>query len=191
MRRCLAMTVVALAAATTAPGGSAQAQTKSVPCDAFSKNADGSWVVLRSIAMPGAGGNVNLRDGAILRPGMYIRGQDFAAELDRECPETEVSAPAAAPAAAPVPEPRVTLRRLTDANGTIDVQRLTCGQLADMSQEDSDVLLLWYSGWHDGLAKWRAMNLPRVKDGVRRIVAYCKANKDKRIGQAVDVVLKE
>jgi inactivated superfamily I helicase len=57
---------------------------------------------------------------------------------------------------------QVELKTYADANGYIDVQKLTCGQLANTYQEDADFLGVWYSGWYNGLAKKHAINVPRV-----------------------------
>jgi hypothetical protein len=46
----------------------------------------------------------------------------------------------------------VPLSAYADANGFIDVQALTCGQLANTYQEDANALTSWYSGWYNGLA---------------------------------------
>ena len=35
----------------------------------------------------------------------------------------------------------------------MDVQALTCGQLANTYQEDADALTMWYAGGYNGLAK--------------------------------------
>lgn len=85
---------------------------------------------------------------------------------------------------------QVELRTYADANGYIDVQKLTCGQLANTFQEDADFLGIWYSGWYNGLGKKHAVNVPRVKEGIHNVIVYCKANQDKRIIQAIDVILK-
>ena len=47
---------------------------------------------------------------------------------------------------------QVDLSTYADANGNIDVQKLTCAQLAGTFQEDADFLSVWYSGWYNGLA---------------------------------------
>ena len=47
---------------------------------------------------------------------------------------------------------QVPLSAYADANGFIDVQALTCAQLAGTFQEDADMLAAWYSGWYNGLA---------------------------------------
>ena len=86
---------------------------------------------------------------------------------------------------------QVELSKYADANGYILVQKLTCGQLANTYQEDADFLGVWYSGWYNGLAKKNAINVPRVKEGIHKVIVYCKANQDKRIIQAIDIILKE
>jgi hypothetical protein len=46
----------------------------------------------------------------------------------------------------------VDLSAYVDKNGFIDVQTLTCAQLANTYQEDANALTSWYSGWYNGLA---------------------------------------
>jgi hypothetical protein len=46
----------------------------------------------------------------------------------------------------------VDLSAYVDANGFIDVQALTCAQLANTYQSDANVLMAWYSGWYNGMA---------------------------------------
>ena len=86
---------------------------------------------------------------------------------------------------------QVELKNYADANGYIDVQKLTCAQLANTYQEDADFLGVWYSGWYNGLAKKNAINVPRVKEGIHNDIVYCKANQDKRVIQAIDTILKQ
>lgn len=86
---------------------------------------------------------------------------------------------------------QVELSKYADANGYIDVQKLTCTQLLNTYQEDADFLGVWYSGWYNGLAKKHAINVPRVKAGIHNVIVHCKANKGKTIIQAIDAVLKQ
>ncbi|RDJ27254.1 hypothetical protein DWF00_09725 [Bosea caraganae] len=86
---------------------------------------------------------------------------------------------------------QVPLTNYADANGYIDVQKLTCAQLAGTFQEDADFLGVWYSGWYNGLAKKHAINMPRAKEGVHQVIVHCKANPGKKVIQAIDFVLKE
>ena len=48
---------------------------------------------------------------------------------------------------------QVELKTYANAAGYIDVQALTCAQLANTFQEDADYLMVWYSGWYNWLAK--------------------------------------
>jgi hypothetical protein len=86
---------------------------------------------------------------------------------------------------------QVELKNYADANGYIDVQKLTCAQLAGTFQEDADFLGVWYSGWYNGLAKKHAINVPRTKAGIHNVIVYCKANPARTVIQAIDVMLKE
>jgi hypothetical protein len=85
----------------------------------------------------------------------------------------------------------VPLSSYADADGWIDVQKLTCAQLAGTYQEDADLLTTWYSGWYNGLAKKHTLNVKRGKELEHEIITYCKVNKDKKVIQAIDVVFKD
>ena len=84
----------------------------------------------------------------------------------------------------------VDLTAYVDANGFIDVQTLTCGQLANTYQEDANALMSWYSGWYNGLAGYGKINVERAKEMEHRVIVYCKANPGKKVIQAIDVVIK-
>jgi HdeA/HdeB family len=90
-----------------------------------------------------------------------------------------------------VSQAQVELKNYADANGYIDVQKLTCAQLAGTFQEDADFLGVWYSGWYNGLAKKHALNVSRTKAGIHNVIVYCKANPARTVIQAIDVILKE
>ncbi len=82
------------------------------------------------------------------------------------------------------------LSAYANAKGYIDVQKLTCAQLAGTFQEDADFLGVWYSGWYNGLARKHAIKVDRVKEGIHEVIAYCKDHQDKKVIQAIDVILK-
>jgi hypothetical protein len=82
------------------------------------------------------------------------------------------------------------LSAYTDANGYVDVQALTCAQLAGTYQEDADMLAAWYSGWYNGLAKKHFAHITRAKSGEHQLIVYCKAHPELKIIQAIDVLLK-
>jgi hypothetical protein len=90
---------------------------------------------------------------------------------------------ATAGAQTPVP-----LSSYADANGYIDVQALTCAQLAGTFQEDADALTAWYSGWYNGLAKKHYMDFKKGKEAEHEVIVYCKANPQTKIIQAMEVV---
>jgi hypothetical protein len=85
---------------------------------------------------------------------------------------------------------QVELKTYADTEGNIDVQKLTCAQLAGTFQEDADFMAVWYSGWYNGLANFGKINVERAKELEHRVIVYCKANQDKKVIQAIDVVIK-
>jgi HdeA/HdeB family len=85
---------------------------------------------------------------------------------------------------------QVDLSTYADADGFIDVQALTCAQLANTWQGDADRLTIWYSGWYNGLAKKHYMDLRKGKEAEHEVIVYCKAHPEKRIIQAIEVVFK-
>jgi hypothetical protein len=78
-----------------------------------------------------------------------------------------------------------------DKNGFIDVQTLTCAQLADTYQEDANALANWYSGWYNGLAKKHYYHLNRVKGTEHEVIVFCKEHRDMKIIKAMDIIFKE
>jgi hypothetical protein len=94
----------------------------------------------------------------------------------------------AAPATA---QAQVSLSAYADANGYLDVQALTCAQLADTWQQDADMLMTWYSGWYNGLAKKHFLNVARGKELEHQVIVYCKENPQIRIIQAIAVIFKD
>jgi hypothetical protein len=85
---------------------------------------------------------------------------------------------------------QVELKSYADGDGYIDVQALTCAQLANTFQEDADYLTTWYSGWYNGLGKKHMMKVDRAKSLEHELIVYCKANQGKKVIQAIDVVFK-
>jgi predicted deacetylase len=85
---------------------------------------------------------------------------------------------------------QVDLSTYADAEGFINVQALTCAQLANTWQEDADRLATWYSGWYNGLAKKHYMDIRKGKEAEHEVIVYCKAHPELRIIEAMDVVFK-
>jgi hypothetical protein len=86
---------------------------------------------------------------------------------------------------------QVDLSTYTDANGFINVQKLTCAQLAGTWQEDADRLTAWYSGWYNGLARKHFMDVRKSKEAEHEVIVYCKANPQQLVIEAVAVVFKD
>jgi len=85
----------------------------------------------------------------------------------------------------------VDLSAYADANGFIDVQKLTCGQLANTYQEDANALSSWYSGWYNGLAHKHYMDDKKGREVEHQVIEYCKAHQDQKIIHAIGLILKE
>ena len=85
---------------------------------------------------------------------------------------------------------QVDLSTYADAEGFLNVQALTCAQLANTWQEDADRLATWYSGWYNGLAKKHYMDIRKGKEAEHEVIVYCKANPQLRIIEAMDIVFK-
>lgn len=83
------------------------------------------------------------------------------------------------------------LSTYADTNGYLDVQKLTCAQLAGTWQQDADMLTTWYSGWYNGLARRHLLNIKRGKELEHEVIVYCKANPDKKMIEAIAVVFKD
>ena len=211
MRRRVALAIAA-AIALQVCCQNAQAATGNFPCEAFAKNPDGSWTVLQTTYLEGP--NVKVQQDATFAPGRVVLGYDIADMIAKACPNAVVAPPpgtepaaaqGAAPGAAPsmgvstapgtapsaaAPQPQSFLARYADANGNLDVRQLTCGHLDDTSAEEAGLFLAWYSGWYSGVAKNRGINLPRIRYTIRNVVAYCKGDRNKRLTDVMEQMLK-
>lgn len=83
------------------------------------------------------------------------------------------------------------LSAFADANGYLDVQKLTCAQLAGTWQGDADRLTAWYSGWYNGLARKHFLDIRKSKEAEHEVILYCKAHPDELIIEAIAVVFKD
>lgn len=91
----------------------------------------------------------------------------------------------------PVARAQIDLSTYADPNGFLNVQKLTCAQLAGTWQGDADRLTAWYSGWYNGLARKHYMDIVKSKEAEHEIIVYCKANPGQLIIEAVAVVFKD
>ena len=83
------------------------------------------------------------------------------------------------------------LSAYVDPNGYINVQKLTCAQLADTYQQDADLLTAWYSGWYNGLAHKHFLDYRKGKIAEHEVIVYCKAHPERRIIDAIAVVFRD
>lgn len=83
------------------------------------------------------------------------------------------------------------LSAYADAKGYLDVQKLTCAQLAGTWQQDADMLTTWYSGWYNGLAHKHMLNVARAKEAEHEVIVHCKANPDQKIIEAIAIIFKD
>jgi hypothetical protein len=86
---------------------------------------------------------------------------------------------------------QVPLSAYVDANGYINVQKLTCAQLAGTYQPDADLLTAWYSGWYNGLAHKHFFDYRKAKTSEHDVIVYCKDHLDRRVIDAMAVVFRD
>ena len=85
---------------------------------------------------------------------------------------------------------QVNLSEYADPEGFLDIQALTCAQLAGTWQDQADLLSSWYSGWYNGLARKHFMDAVKGKGIEHQVILYCEANPQKLIIDAISVVFK-
>jgi hypothetical protein len=78
-----------------------------------------------------------------------------------------------------------------DPEGYLDVQTLSCGQLAGTYQEDANYLTAWYSGWYNGLAKKHYANIPRSREAEHETIVYCKDHPDETVIKVLGRIIDE
>ena len=86
---------------------------------------------------------------------------------------------------------QVDLTTYADAKGNLDIQKLTCAQLANTWQQDADMLSTWYSGWYNGLARKHYIDVRKGREVEHEVILYCKSHQDIRVIDAIAVVLKD
>ena len=179
-------TLGAVVMAASGFGMPASAQQEDFPCDAFVKNADGSWSVTRATYIPDA--NSSVRVGARFTPGEPVRGFDLVGKLNDTCRgPLPVPPPAAAVPAAP---PRETLTQFADANGNLDMAHLACSHIAGTPSQDVELLLAWFSAASTKPAGRYVVNVARLHYAARNLLEYCRTNRDQSLIEAMKAVLR-
>ncbi len=85
----------------------------------------------------------------------------------------------------------VDLSAYVDQNGYLDMQALTCAQLANTYQEDANILTAWYSGWYNGLAHKHFLDWKNIREAEHLMIQHCKERPDEKIIQSIEFVLNE
>ena len=125
--------------------------------------------------------------GALLKSRKFNTINDWSFNMHKILSAAAIAIVVAIPEA----QAQVPLKSYVDAKGFIDVQKLTCAQLAGTFQEDADLLMAWYSGWYIGLARKHLANPVRGKRLEHEVIVHCKANPGIRIIDAIAVVFKD
>ena len=105
--------------------------------------------------------------------------------------KTMLLAATAAVATGLTAQAQTNLSAYADAKGYLDVQKLTCAQLAGTWQEDADKLMVWYSGWYNGLAKKHFFHISRGERLEHEVIVHCKTHPEIRVIDAIAVILKD
>jgi hypothetical protein len=204
MRRLSVLVIAAFVLQALGLAVTVRAQESEIDCNAFVKNADGSWTVIADkVYIPVQ--KIRLNKGVTFTSDQLFLGEDMVARLKKACPNVQAqpadadagTAPAGLAAVAPgspqaMQAARVQLSQYADPNGELDVRRLTCAHVDAASPEEADVLLSWYNGWYAAAAKRRGANISfaRVRDAVRSVRDYCRTNGEKNLGQVMELMLK-
>jgi hypothetical protein len=194
--RFFGLTIAVAALLTGWLSAAARAQDTEIDCSAFQKSPDGSWTVMTTVFIPVQ--NVRVRAGTVFKPGQTFLGDDMTLRLAKACPNQPMATPDAPDQATQSPAqgqtqpgPFVPLSNYADANGNLDIQRLTCAHLAASSPADVALLATWYSGWYHGLAKKRGINLTQMRYVIDNVAGYCKAYPDKKLADVMELWLKQ
>jgi hypothetical protein len=200
MRRLSVLVIAAFLLQALGLAVTAHAQESEIDCNAFVKNADGSWTVIADkVYIPVQ--KIRVIKGVTFTSDRLFLGEDMVARLNKACPNVQAqpadadasAAPAVAPGSSQAMQtPRVQLSQYADPNGELDVRRLTCAHIDAAAPEEADVLLSWYSGWYAAAAKRRGANISfaRVRDAVRNVRDYCRVNGEKNLSQVMELMLK-
>jgi hypothetical protein len=201
MRRLSVLVVAAFVLQALGLAVTAHAQESDIDCNAFVKNADGSWTVVHQVFIPVQ--RIRVNEGVTFTSDQLFLGNDMVARLNKACPNVQAqsadtdTAPANASAVpqgaqGAIQAPRVQLSQYAESNGELDVRRLTCAHVDAASPEEANVLLSWYSGWYAAAAKRRGANISfaHVRDAVQKVRDYCRVNGEKNLSQVMELMLK-
>ncbi|ACB95371.1 HdeA/HdeB family chaperone [Beijerinckia indica] len=78
-----------------------------------------------------------------------------------------------------------------DQNGFLNLQALTCADLATTKPEEAEYLITWYSGWYSGLTKKHFARVSRTEADEHHLANYCKEHSEAKVTTALDVLFKK
>ena len=62
------------------------------------------------------------------------------------------------------------------AQTTVDVAKITCGQFVGLKVADPDTIAIWLSGYYHGLQHNTIVNAQQLKDQPQNMTSYCLYN---------------
>jgi acid stress chaperone HdeB len=77
------------------------------------------------------------------------------------------------------------------AQTTIDVSKITCGQYNSFKVEDPLKIAIWLSGYYHGLRKDTVLERQRLDEDAERLTRFCYSNEMVKILDAVERVIKD
>ena len=72
-----------------------------------------------------------------------------------------------------------------NAQLTIDMNNITCGQYLAMPPSQSRSFSAWMSGYYNAAANSSVLNYDRLQKNSAKVLAYCKKNKSKTLPTAI------
>jgi HdeA/HdeB family len=86
---------------------------------------------------------------------------------------------------------QVPLSSYADANGYLDVHKITCAQLANTSEQDVNMLTAWFGGWYNGLGHKHFIHFDRGELLEHEVIVYCREHPERRVLDALAVVFRD
>jgi len=77
------------------------------------------------------------------------------------------------------------------AQTTIDVSKITCGQYNSFKVADPLKIAIWLSGYYHGLRRDTVLERQRLDEDAERLTRFCYSNRMVKILDAVERVIKE
>jgi len=76
-----------------------------------------------------------------------------------------------------------------NAQTTLDIAKISCGQFANYTLGDPDNIAVWLSGYYAGTRKDTKIDVEQLKQNVLKVKSHCMFNNDENLMAAVEKVL--